>query len=189
MAGLGREAPTPVIDADDVVANTPQPEGHGQTAMLIDDDGGFVAATAAEALAAAGWSVRIATRFTSVAAYVDPTQVWWVRPRLKHAGIEFIDSVAPEHDGNTWSLIDLESDQTRPAGHVDLVVFAGPRRSLDELSDALTATQPDLEVVRIGDALAPRNLLDAAAEGARAAAAWSGRRLRSTRPSSTVTTP
>jgi dimethylglycine catabolism A len=41
-----------------------------------------------------------------------------------------------------------------------------------ELSDGLTAAQPDLEVVRIGDALAPRNLLDAAAEGARAGAAW-----------------
>ena len=59
--------------------------------------GRLVAATAAEALASAGWSVRIATRFTSVAAYV--------------------------------------------------------------------------EVARIGDALAQRTLLDAAAEGARAGAA------------------
>jgi hypothetical protein len=79
------------------------------------------------------------------------------------------DSVTPEHDGRTWSLIDLESDETRPAGHVELVVLAGPRRSLDELGDGLTAAQPDVEVVRISDALAPRNLLDAAAEGARAA--------------------
>jgi dimethylglycine catabolism A len=166
------KAPTPVIDADDVVANTPQPEGSGQTAMLVDEEGGFVAATAAEALASAGWSVRIATRFTSVAAYVDPTQIWWVRRRLKQAGIEFIESVAPEHDGSAWSLIDLESDETLPAGQVDLVIYAGPRRSLDELSDRLTAAQPDLEVVRVGDALAPRTLLDAVAEGARAGAAW-----------------
>jgi hypothetical protein len=149
-------APTPVIDADDVVANTPQPEGRGKTVMLVDDEGGFVAATAAEALASAGWSVRIATSFTSVAAYVDPTQIWWVRRRLKQAGIEFIASVTPGHDGSAWSLIDLESDETRPAGQVDLVVYAGPRRSLDELSDGLIAAQPDLEVVRIGDALAPR---------------------------------
>jgi hypothetical protein len=53
-------APTPVIDADDV-ANTPQPEGPGKTVMLVDDEGGFAAATAAEALTSAGWSVRIAT--------------------------------------------------------------------------------------------------------------------------------
>jgi 2,4-dienoyl-CoA reductase-like NADH-dependent reductase (Old Yellow Enzyme family) len=164
-------APTPVIDADDVVANTPQPEGPGKTVMLVDDEGGFVAATAAEALASAGWSVRIATSFMSVADDVDPTQVWWVRRRLKQAGIEFVESVIPEHDGSAWSLIDLESDETRPAGQVDLVVFAGPRRSLDGLSEGLTAAQPDLEVVRIGDALAPRKLLDAAAEGARAGAA------------------
>jgi hypothetical protein len=89
--------------------------------------------------------------------------------------------VTPEHDGSAWSLTDLESDQTRPAGQVDLVVLAGPRRSLDELSHGLTAAQPGLEVVKIGDALAPRSLLDAAAEGARAAAACSSRRLRSTR--------
>jgi 2,4-dienoyl-CoA reductase-like NADH-dependent reductase (Old Yellow Enzyme family) len=165
-------APTPVIDADDVVANTPQPEGSGQTAMLVDEEGGFVAATAAEALASAGWSVRIATSFTSVAAYVDPTQIWWVRRRLKQAGIEFVEAVAPEHDGSAWSLIDLESEETVPAGQVDLVAYAGPRRSLDELSARLIAAQPDLEVVRVGDALAPRTLLDAVAEGARAGAAW-----------------
>jgi hypothetical protein len=139
--------------------------------MLVDEEGGFVAATAAEALASAGWSVRIATSFMSVAADVDPTQVWWVRRRLKQAGMEFATSVTPEHDGSAWSLTDLETDETRPAGQVDLVVYAGPRRSLDELSDGLTAAQPDLEVVKAGDALAPRTLLDAAAEGARAGAA------------------
>ena len=164
-------APTPVLDADDVVANTPQPDGPGKTVMLVDNEGGFVAPTAAEALASSGWSVRIATRFTSVAAYVDPTQIWWVRRRLKQAGIEFVESVTLEHDGSAWSLLDLESEETRSAGQVDLVVYAGPRRSLDELSDGLTAAQPDLEVVRIGDALAPRTLLDATAEGARAGAA------------------
>jgi hypothetical protein len=136
--------------------------------MLVDDEGGFVAATAAEALASAGWSVRIATSFTSVAAHAEPTQAWPVRRRLKQAGIDFTGSVTPEHDGSAWSLIDLESDESRPAGPVDLVVLAGPRRSLAGLGDGLTAAQPGLEVVRIGDALAPRSLLDAAAEGARA---------------------
>jgi hypothetical protein len=98
----------------------------------------------------------------------DPDLV--VRRRLKQAGMEFVESVILEHDGSAWSLIDLESDEARPAGQVDLVVYAGPRRSLDELSDGLTAA-PDLEVVRVGDAPAPRTLLDAVAEGARAGAA------------------
>ena len=176
-------APTPVIDADDAVASPPEPEGPGQTVLLVDEEGGFVTATAAEALAAAGWSVRIATSFPSVAVEVDATQIWWVRRRLKQAGVEFVDSVIPEHDGSAWSLIDLESDEMRPAGQVDLVVYAGPRRSLDDLSDGLTAAQPNLEVVKIGDALAPRKLLDAAAEGARAGAPWPKLDLQAEPPS------
>jgi hypothetical protein len=149
--------PTPVIDADDAVADTPQPKGPGSTVLLVDEEGGFVAATAAEALAAAGWSVRIATTFPSVAAEVDPTQIWWVRRRLKQAGVEFVDSVIPEHDGSGWSLGDLESDETRPAGQVNLVVYAGARRSLDELSEGLTAAQPNLEVVRSATRSPPGN--------------------------------
>ena len=165
-------APSTVVDADSVVARTPPPTEPGAVALVVDDEGGFVAPTAAEALAAAGWTVRIATSLTSVAAEVDPTQVWFVRRRLKLAGVELVDSVAPEHDGTSWTLVDLESDLRRPAGRVDLVALAGVRRSADTLSAALSAAAPDLEVVKVGDALAPRHLLDAAAEGARAGAAW-----------------
>ena len=70
--------------------------------------------------------------------------------------------------------MDLESDRRRPAGRGDLVALAGVRRSADTLSAGFAAATPDLEIVRVGDALAPRNLLDAAAEGARAGAAGSG---------------
>jgi hypothetical protein len=73
-------APTPVIDEDDVVANTLQPEGPGKVVMLVDDEGAFVAATAAEALASSDWSVRIATSFTSVAARVEVSTVYPVSP-------------------------------------------------------------------------------------------------------------
>ena len=76
-----------------------------------------------------GWTVRIATTLPAVASFVDATQVWWVRRRLKKAGVELIDSVVPEHDGTSWTLVDLESEERRPTGRVDLVVVAGPRRS------------------------------------------------------------
>jgi dimethylglycine catabolism A len=165
-------APVEVVDADSVIESTPPPVNSGAVVMLVDDEGGFVAATAAEALAAAGWIVRMVTPLTSVSADVDPTQVWWVRRRLKLAGVEFVDSVVPEHDGSNWSLLDLESDETRPAGRVDFVVYAGLRRALDLLIDGLAAARPDLDVVKIGDALAPRHLLDAVAEGAQAGAHW-----------------
>jgi len=165
-------APSTVVDADSVVARTPVPDQPGAVALVVDDEGGFVAPTAAEALAAAGWTVTIATSLTSVALEVDPTQVWFVRRRLKLAGVTLLDSVAPEHDGSSWTLVDTESDGRRPAGRVDLVALAGVRRSADDLSARLGAVRPDLEVVKVGDALAPRHLLDAAAEGARAGAAW-----------------
>ncbi|SDU94760.1 2,4-dienoyl-CoA reductase [Microlunatus sagamiharensis] len=165
-------APTPVVDADTVVAKTPLPDGPGQVALVVDDEGGFVAPTAAEALEDVGWTVRIATSLSSVAAEVDDTQVWWVRRRLKQHGIELVDTVVPTHDGASWSLLDLESDLVRPAGRVDLVVLAGVRRSADRLSELLRRERPGLEIVKVGDALAPRHLLDAAAEGARAGAGW-----------------
>ncbi len=164
-------APTPVIDADEAITRTPEPAQSGAAVLLIDDEGGFVAPTAAEVLVAAGWTVTIATSLTSVAYEVDATQVWWVRRRLKQAGVTFVDSVTPQHDGSTWSYLDVESDDVRPAGAFALVVLAGIRRSRDGLSAGLAAARPELDVVKVGDALAPRTLLDAVAEGARAGAA------------------
>ena len=128
-----------------------------------------MAPTAAESLVAAGWKVRIATGLPHVAARVDPTQVWFVRRRLKQAGVVLIDSVRSVHDDG-WFLQDVETDECSPVGALDLLVVAGFRRSLDELSADLLAARPDLTVTRVGDALAPRTLLDAVAEGARAGA-------------------
>jgi dimethylglycine catabolism A len=170
-------APSPVVDADDVVEAAPAPPALGACALIADDEGGFVAPTAAEALVAAGWTVRIATTLPAVASFVDPTQVWWVRRRLKTAGIELTDSVVPEHDGTGWTLVDLESEERRPAGRVDLVVVAGPRRARAGLAEQLTTADPRLHVVSVGDALAPRTLLDAVAEGARIGATWNAAEL------------
>ena len=158
----------PVLDADAVVAGAPAPPKDGAVALVVDEEGGFIAPTAAEALVAAGWTVRLVTSLPSVAAFVDPTQVWFVRRRLKLAGVELVDSVTLHHDPAGWSLLDVESDLRRPAGQFDLIAVAGARRALDVLSADLQRRNPDLTVTRIGDALAPRTLLDAVAEGARA---------------------
>ena len=163
-------APPPVVDADLVAAHAPAPPEGSGTALVVDDEGGFVAPTAAESLVAAGWKVRIATGLPHVAARVDPTQVWFVRRRLKQAGVVLIDSVRLVHDDGEWFLQDVETDERSPVGALDLLVVAGFRRSLDELSADLLAARPDLTVTRVGDALAPRTLLDAVAEGARAGA-------------------
>ena len=49
-------------------------------------------------------------------------------------------------------------------------MIAGRRMGLTTLRDELAAAAPDLPVVVVGDALSPRTLLDATAEGARAGA-------------------
>ena len=158
----------PYVDADQVAARAPQPPTQGDVAVVVDEEGGFIAPTAAEALVAAGWTVRVATALPAVATRVDPTQVYFVRRRLKLAGVELSSQVSVEHDAEGWSFVDVESDVRSPAGRVDLVVVAGTRRSRDVLSTELQRRRPQLLVTRVGDALAPRSLLDAVAEGARA---------------------
>jgi 2,4-dienoyl-CoA reductase-like NADH-dependent reductase (Old Yellow Enzyme family) len=165
-------APCPVLDADQVVETPPAPPRPGASALIADEEGGFIAPTAAEALVAAGWAVRIATSLNAVAGLVDPTQIWWVRRRLKQAGVEFSETVVPDYDGNGWALVDLESEERRSAGDVDLVVIAGPRKSVHTMAGQLTEADPHLEVVPVGDALAPRTLLDAVAEGSRIGSGW-----------------
>jgi len=53
---------------------------------------------------------------------------------------------------------------------VVLIVIAGRRRGLTTLRDELAAAAPKLAVTVVGDALSPRTLMDATAEGARAGA-------------------
>jgi dimethylglycine catabolism A len=53
---------------------------------------------------------------------------------------------------------------------VGLIVIAGHRRAAPGPRAALRERRPDLELHVVGDALAPRTLLDAVAEGARAGA-------------------
>ncbi|MFB9378063.1 FAD-dependent oxidoreductase [Kineococcus gynurae] len=157
-----------VADADDVV-RTPPPVRDGAEALVLDAEGGFVAPTAAEALVAAGWRVRIATDLAVVAEKVDPTQVWFVRRRLKQRGVELLGTTQLRRGPQGWELLDTESEQARPAGAIDLLVLAGHRQARDDLGEQLRAALPaGVTVRRVGDALAPRTLLDAVAEGARA---------------------
>ncbi len=76
--------------------------------------------------------------------------------------------VTSDARGVTLRNLYTERDERREA--VGLVVMAGYRRAVVELRDELTALRPELRLVVAGDALAPRTLLDAVAEGARAGA-------------------
>ena len=138
---------------------------------MLDDEGGFLAPTAAERLVAEGFTVEIATTHPVVGAEIDPTQQPFVFRRLALAGVAMtphLSGVSSDADGVTLRNIYTERDERREG--VGLVVMAGYRHAVVDLRDQLTALQPELRVVVVGDALAPRTLLDAVAEGARAGA-------------------
>jgi dimethylglycine catabolism A len=163
--------PLPVLDADAVVEDgAPAPE-HGGAAVVIDDENGFVAPTVAELLAARGWHVEIVTALPGVAGEIDPTQQPFVLRRLEHARVRLSPNLAcvrSEPAGVILRHVHAGIDTHRHG--VGLIVIAGHRRAAPGPRAALRDRHPDLEVHVVGDALAPRTLLDAIAEGARAGA-------------------
>ena len=138
---------------------------------MLDDEGGFLAPTAAERLVAEGFAVEITTTHPVVGAEIDPTQQPFVFRSLGLAGVVMtphLSGVSSDTDGVTLRNIYTERDERREG--VGLVVMSGYRHAVVDVRDQLTALRPELRVVVVGDALAPRTLLDAVAEGARAGA-------------------
>jgi hypothetical protein len=98
-----------------------------------------------------------------------------VRRRLKRARVELLGQASLSRSTDGWCLLDLESDDTTPTGPLDLVVLAGHRRARHYIVEELHVALPGVPIQRVGDALAPRTLLDAVTEGA-----WAGRAASST---------
>jgi NADPH-dependent 2,4-dienoyl-CoA reductase/sulfur reductase-like enzyme len=161
---------TPVVDVD-VLLETGVPVVDPQAAVILDDEGGFLAPTAAETLVDAGFTVEIVTSHPVVTAQIDASQQPLVLRRLELAGVRMsphLAGVASDPQGLTLRNVYTEREERREG--VGLVVMAGFRRSVIGLRDELATRSPQLRVVAVGDALAPRTLLDAVAEGARAGA-------------------
>jgi len=138
---------------------------------VLDDEGGFLAPSAAERLVAEGFSIEIATTHPVVGAEIDPTQQPFVFGGLELAGVVMtphLSGVASDGDGVILRNIYTERDERHDG--VGLVVVAGYRHGVVELRNQLRALEPELHVVVVGDALSPRTLLDAVSEGARAGA-------------------
>src|SRR5919197_217960 len=74
----------PAIDVDTLL-ETGVPRVQPRSALVLDDEGGFLAPTAAERLAAEGFTVEIATTHPAVGAEIDPTQQPFVFRRLAPA--------------------------------------------------------------------------------------------------------
>jgi hypothetical protein len=174
--------PVPVLDVDDLLEGGPPilPDPSLGSALILDDDGAQLAPTAAEVLIEAGFEVEIATTHPAVGDLIDATQLPFVLQRLARDGVRLTPNVTGVASmAAAVTLRHVYSDEEERRDGIALVVIAGRRKGLTTLRDDLAATAPDLPVTVVGDALSPRTLLDATAEGARAGATvWTARTPR-----------
>jgi N,N-dimethylglycine/sarcosine dehydrogenase len=165
--------PVPVLDVDKLLEGgaTILPEPSLGSALILDDDGHQLAPTAAEVLVAAGFEVEIATTHPAVADLIDATQLPFVLQHLALDGVRLTPNVTGVSSSpGSVTLRHIYSELHEERNGIAVVVVAGRRKGLVTLRDDLAAVAPDLPVVVVGDALSPRTLLDATAEGARAGA-------------------
>jgi NADPH-dependent 2,4-dienoyl-CoA reductase/sulfur reductase-like enzyme len=143
----------------------------GDRVLVVDEDAlSYPAAGVAERLAAAGKTVTIVT---SAIAFGYPELVHTldlgvVQRRLAERGVAVRAQtlvVGMDLDRREVRLLDLVTGQERRDGPWDAVVLATGSAAQDDLARELEGVVPELHV--IGDALAPRRLMAATAEGYR----------------------
>ena len=107
-----------------------------------------------------------------VGLLIDPTQQPFVLRRLGLARVAQTPNLEwiPSESLDVVQLRDLYTEEIERRDGLDLVVMAGRRRSDTALRDQLRDAALEVPTIVVGDALAPRTLLDAVAEGARAGA-------------------
>ena len=156
-----------VVSVDDVLGGRATV---GQHCVVLDDDGHLRGPSTADFLSAQGKQVAIVTRLWSVGEDVDPTLKPPLYERLFHQGVEMLPHTRPLEIGPTWvRLENVYSGQPRTLEPVNTVVTAYGGKAVDDLYHALKGRLPTLHLV--GDAMAPRRLLDAMLEATRLARA------------------
>jgi N,N-dimethylglycine/sarcosine dehydrogenase len=171
--------PLPVFDVDELLEGgaAALPDPSAGVALILDDDGGQLAPTAAEVLVAAGFRVEIATTHPAVGDLIDATQLPFILQRLARDGVRLTPNViGVASSPGCVTLRHVYSAQEELREGIALVVIAGRRKALVTLRDDLAEVAPGLAVIVVGDALSPRTLLDAVAEGARAGAIAASRK-------------
>ena len=166
--------PVPVIDVDALLeGSVAVPDPAAGSALILDDEGHQLAPTAAEKLIDAGFEVEFATTHPAAGDLIDATQLPFVLQKLARDGVRLTPNVegVASLAGGVVTLRHLYSEEEEQREGVALIVIAGRRRGLTTLRDELVAAAPDLAVTVVGDALSPRTLMDATAEGARAGTA------------------
>ena len=167
----------PVVDAvavvDRIGPGAADP-AHG-TVVVLDDEGGWAAASLAEALARQGCRVHLVSPTASLAARITTYSKLALVPRLRELGVRahLLRTAAVTGPGRV-TLTDTLSGDTTELEDVALVVDVGLPAAADELYRALDAADGGPRVHLVGDANAPRTATEAVYEG-RIAGAFVGR--------------
>ena len=152
--------PTPWLSPDDVLA-----EGAITTwrhVLVVDEAGGWDAANAVEAVVARGGAVTYVTRLERVGHRVPEESRADLLSRLRLAEVPCYTSAVVRWRGQR-ATVDQPLSRSRMRLTPDAVIWAGPTASRHELLSPLLLQ--GLQVMAIGDALAPRGLSMATQEG------------------------
>jgi hypothetical protein len=164
----------PVTDAVSIVDRM----AHGAiagTVVVLDDEGGWTAASVAEALARQGARVHLVSPTASLAARITTYSKLALVPRLRELGVRaHLMRTARVAGPGRVTLTDTLSGDTTDLEDVVLVVDIGLPAADDQLYRALDALDEGPRVHLVGDANAPRTATEAVYEG-RIAGAFLGR--------------
>lgn len=135
----------------------------GRVVVVVDDEGSWATASVAETLAASGAVVHVVaaagTLLPGVTEYSRMTAV----ERLRRLGVQLWTGTVATFERGAATLRPRLLDLEHHLEHVDEVVHVRRPAARAGLADDLEAA--GVPVVLVGDALAPRNLLDAVHEG------------------------
>lgn len=155
-----------VIDSDRIVVRAPQPNGNNK-ALIIDEEAHMVAPNAAEVLGKSGWEVTVATPLRMLGGEIDSTLIPVVHQKLAPYNPQIIPNVrALNAQGSAVVLENVMTGEISNIEDIGLLVVSGHRESETDLLEELLQRAPELEVQRVGDAHAPRDLDAATDEGA-----------------------
>jgi len=158
-----------VISSVDLLA-TPRDRYAGKTAVVVDDIGHYEAIASAEYLVEAGATVTFVTRFGSFGPLLDFTfRNDPAYRRLHRTGRFFLrtNATLDRVDSRSVTLFDPAMDAEPATVAADVVVFVSHNEPDNTLAEELGGRSD--KVVVIGDALSPRYIESAIAEGFHAA--------------------
>jgi pyruvate/2-oxoglutarate dehydrogenase complex dihydrolipoamide dehydrogenase (E3) component len=135
----------------------------GRLVVLLDDEGSWATSSLAETIARGGATVHVVTAASSALWGVSEYSRMTALERLRALGVQFWTSASARFADGAAVVVSSLVDSTVRIGPVDDVVVVDHPRARSDLAETLQAAGAQVHL--IGDASAPRSLLEAMTEG------------------------